>query len=623
MGARVPLRQGIVAAPSSQFGGDRRRLRGVAAPTARVRRVGAVCEHAGVRLPTKVLVGALLGIVAFSLFVHLRGLTHDLPAPGADEPYFVLPAARMAWQGDPNPQWFGHPGSTVIYPLALAYRVREVVFHGAPLLGEAPSVATRFREDPSSFYEIGRLWVILLSLATIPLLFLVGRRAFDDLTALVAAGCWALVPLVVSYGTIVRTDAAGVCFGLLALWLCLVALDDRRLRTFAAAGAAIGLAVASRYFMVTLVPVLVATWAIARASVSPRLTWRMLAAGLGAAVAAFAITTPFFFVDWHAVARSLQAETVGTVTNNTSGWSGSLGYYAGTAIPDAISWVGPLFAVVGLAIACARRDVPRLLLAGFVALFLAVISLSSLEWQRWVIPVLPVILLFAASTVATTAQACGRALGSRRARRWAVSGLVVVGAVALAAEPAVSVVDFERAQAATSTREEMRAWFVAHVPKGSLVATEVKGPELRTAGYRVLDRYDLPHDGTIGDYSAHGYDYLVVNAFVSLRYRLDAERYPLHAKFYEFLRERADLLADFGSERNDRGPHLKLYYLDAAMVAGPHKPKNVLITSRSSHDRLDAPKPLYPVGEEIYGEPHTLPSAPTRRVGAVSGGRRR
>ena len=73
------------------------------------------------RLPAKAVVAALLLIVGVSLFVHLRGLTHDLPAPGADEPYFVLPAARMAWKGDADPQWFGHPGSTVIYPLALAY----------------------------------------------------------------------------------------------------------------------------------------------------------------------------------------------------------------------------------------------------------------------------------------------------------------------------------------------------------------------------------------------------------------------------------------------------------------------------------------------------------------------
>ena len=74
-------------------------------------------ESPSVTRPTTkpLVVAALLAIVALSLFVHLRGLSHDLPAPGADEPYFVMPAARMAWRGDANPQWFGHPGATVIY----------------------------------------------------------------------------------------------------------------------------------------------------------------------------------------------------------------------------------------------------------------------------------------------------------------------------------------------------------------------------------------------------------------------------------------------------------------------------------------------------------------------------
>lgn len=151
----------------------------------------------------------------------------------------------------------------------------------------------------------------------------------------------------------------------------------------------------------------------------------------------------------------------------------------------------------------------------------------------------------------------------------------------------------------------MRDWIKAHIPKGSLIATEVKGPELRTAGYRVLDRYDLPHDGTLGDYAAHGYHYLVVNAFVSLRYRIDAHRHPGHARFYQYLRERGQLLADFGGTDDAQGPHLKLYYMDPAILAGGHRPINVAVTSPSTHDRLTRPKPLYPVGEEILGEPRT------------------
>ncbi len=561
--------------------------------------------------PAKVVVVALLGIVALSLFVHLHGLSHDLPAPGADEPYFVLPAARMAWMGDPNPQWFGHPGSTVIYPLAIAYRAREVLFHGAPLFGEAPSVAARFRRDPTSFYEIGRLWVMLLSVATVPLLFLVARRAFDDLTAIVAAFCWALVPLAVSYGSIVRTDAAGACFGLLSLWACLVALDDPRPRQFALAGAAIGLAVASRYFMVALIPVLVAVWWIARSRDRVRVTPRTLLIGLGAAFALFALTTPFFFIDWHAVSRSLEAETVGTVTNDRSGWLENLGYYVGEAIPKAISWVAPVLAVAGMAIAWVRRDIRRLVLMGFVLVFLGVISLSSLHWERWAIQVLPLIVLFGVSAVVTFARFASRSVRPRELRRWVLVGLVVAGTVAIAAEPAVSLVDDERMQDQPSSRELMRAWIIAHVPVGTPIATEVKGPELRTAGYPVLDRYDLPTDGTLGDYGAHGYHYLVVNAFVSLRYRIDAKHFPHHARFYEFLRERGDLLAQFGDTDATTGPHLKLYYMDPAILAAPHKPKNVAVASPSTHDRLAYPKPLYPVGEEILGNPPRASSRPS------------
>ena len=184
-------------------------------------------------------------------------------------------------------------------------------------------------------------------------------------------------------------------------------------------------------------------------------------------------------------------------------------------------------------------------------------------------------------------------------------GVVVAGTVAVAAEPAVSLVDYERMQDEPSTRALMRSWIIAHVPVGTPIASEVKGPELRTAGYPVLDRYDLPTDGTLGDYAAHGYHYFIVNAFVSLRYRIDAKHYRRHNRFYQFLRERGDLLVQFDDTDNTTGPHLKLYYMDPAILAAPHKPENVAVTSRSSHDRLAHPPPVYPVGEEILGKPPT------------------
>ncbi len=365
------------------------------------------------RLPAKVVVAALLLIVGVSLFVHLRGLTHDLPAPGADEPYFVLPAARMAWKGDADPQWFGHPGSTVIYPLALAYRAREVVFHGAPLFGAAPSLAARFRSDPSSFYEIGRIWVMLLSVATVPLLFLLGRRVFGDLTGLLAAGAWALVPLAISYGTIVRTDAAGACFGLASLLLCVLALDDPKPRRFALAGLAIGFAVVSRYFMVTLVPVLVAAWIVARV---PRPHARSLD---GARRRARCRSRG---VRAHDPLLLLGLARRGTLPPGRDGRHGHERHVRLVRQPRLLrDRRDTQRHLVGRTRPGRRRsrhrvrgrDAWRLLLAGFVVVFLGIISLSTLHWQRWSIQVLPVVLLFAASAVVAAATVIGRVFSAR------------------------------------------------------------------------------------------------------------------------------------------------------------------------------------------------------------------
>ena len=123
----------------------------------------------------------LVPTMLVSAVVHLWGIRRDLPVPQADERYFVDPAVYIASSADPNPHWFGHPGSTVIYPLAAFYRLRAVLFDGAPLFGRAPSIAVHFANDPSGFYLIGRAWAIAFSLAAFPLVVAIGRRVFNEL----------------------------------------------------------------------------------------------------------------------------------------------------------------------------------------------------------------------------------------------------------------------------------------------------------------------------------------------------------------------------------------------------------------------------------------------------------
>ena len=544
---------------------------------------------------------ALAGLMVLAAALLLAGLTRDLPSPEPDEPFFVLPAVGMAAHGSLDPHWFGHPASTVITPLAFVYRAREVVFHGAPITGAASSVAQRYREDPASFYVIGRLWTIALTVLTIPLVYLVGRRIMSPLVGLLAAGVWTVLPLVLDYGRLVRSDSAATCFGLLAFLACLRAIDVPSWRRFAIAGAAIGLAVSTRYFMVTLMVVLVGAWWCARRDGNRRVGWSQLLLGGGAALGAFAVMTPFLFLDWSAAERSLTAEQSGRLGSASQGLFDNVGFYLFHALPDTLSWPGFLLAVAGIALAVARRKRGALLAVAFVVTFLAALLPAGLHWQRWVIPVLPFLALFAADAVVAAADAVASRRDTARRRVFLVA--VALGLAAVLAVSAVTSAFDAYAMTVPSTRSRMRTDIERDVPRGAQVAIEVKGPSLGDLGYRTYHVYDFPKNGTVADFVAHGYHYFVVNTYLALQYRLHPKQWPDHVAFYQFLRWHGHLLADEHPAGARKGPHLELYRVDDADLQRQVGRPVRSTTERSTRDRVGHPSHEYPTGGRRFDQP--------------------
>jgi 4-amino-4-deoxy-L-arabinose transferase-like glycosyltransferase len=553
------------------------------------------------RLPRPLVVAVLVVILVASAAVLLIGLDRDLPSPEPDEPFFVLPAVEMAAHGSLNPHWFGHPGSTVILPLAAAFRAREVIFHGAPLLGDAPGVTQRFEHDPTSFFVLGRLWVMLLTLATFPVLFLVGRRAFSDLVALLATAIFALLPIIVGYGRIVRTDLPATFFALVVVLTCLRARDQPSVRRFAAAGAALGLAIATRWFMIALAPMVAVTWWLSRRrAVASR---RALALAGVATIITFAATNPMLLVDWRDLHRSLTAETVGHADNRHFGPIANLGYYLVSGIPQTIFWPALVFAALGIAIAIVRRDEQRLLLLIFPALFVLAISAPDMHWMRWIIPILPVMLLFAVSGVIDGT----RSFVQWRARVGAAGApvtatLAMVAGIVLIIAPSVFGLDrVVRGTLATTTRQQMRAFVLRHVPRGESIAVEVKAPELRSAGYHVRRTYDLARSGSVLAYVRHRYRYMIVNFHVAWAYDQARLQFPEHERFYDMLRGHATLLADIRGHGDVQGPRLRLYRFDVADLTGRHGLDVRGLSSPASDRRFARSREEYPVGDTLLG----------------------
>lgn len=252
----------------------------------------------------------LLAAVCLSLASHLCGVVQNLPfAPESDEAVFVERAAAIARTGSLNPGWFGHPGSRTIYPLAALFRAAAAlhVFDLAPPGWWGPR--TGDSDIPPGYYLLGRLLSVLYGVMSVPLVYLVGRRAFGARVGLAGAWLFSLCPLAVQYGRIVRSDSAALFFGMLALVACLGVYDRPGIGRRCLAGACIGLGIASRYFMVVLIPVLLMVDAAVRlrrgAGASGGKLLAGAAAGLLSACTAFALSTPYFFIDFTAVRGDL------------------------------------------------------------------------------------------------------------------------------------------------------------------------------------------------------------------------------------------------------------------------------------------------------------------------------
>jgi asparagine N-glycosylation enzyme membrane subunit Stt3 len=475
----------------------------------------------------------------------------------------------MASTGDLNPHWFGHPGSTVIYSLAALYRVREAIAGGGGRLPTGPQIAERFAESPAGFYLIGRVLNVCFALLTVPFVYLLGRDAFGEKEGLVAAWLSLLSPIAVDYAQTVRTDTAAVFFGVVSLWLCLRLYDAPTRANQAFAGVAIGLAIATRYFMLTLFAVLFwvdAAILLRERRAGSRAGIRATLIGPLAMLVAFALTTPFFFLDHATVVSSIEHEARSTHPGADGlSFSGNLVWYVSHAIPGALSPAVDVLACAGIAAALWQRRKKAIPLCGFAVVFLVAISLSALHWQRWILQLLPLVALFAALGLVQIVHTVNRFVhGSLRTE---VAALCVA-VVAVSALPVSELVEFSLRQARPSTVVDAREWAVANLPARSKIAEEYYTAPLEGTDFMVTRRFSLAKERTFDDYMREGYDFALISSAIYNRYLYAPGRYPTEAGFYLTLFKKARLVKEIVPRENQRGPTVRFYDLRERSLSG-------------------------------------------------------
>jgi hypothetical protein len=446
-------------------------------------------------------------VVALVLGAALRavGIQYGLPFGNLlnpDEQSIVPRAWKLVHGGGGDPHWFD-------YPTLLMYV-------------NAPFQA--WQSHPS--FLTARIVAIVIALAAIAAAWWLGRRAFGNTAAAVAAAATAVCTVHVAYSREAVTDVP-LTLGVAA---ALALMVGGRIEL---AGVAAGLATGFKYPGVFLVfPLVVAAWG----------RWRRLGVACVLMALAFLASSPFVLVHrrqaWHDAFRVQRLAR--------KGWLGfEHDHSAPIAFVDRL-WhgLGPalIIAAVGLVFALVRRSRTDLVLATFVLVYFADLMTLRAHFDRYTLPLVPPLAVFA---------------GRFRPLAPVTLLLLVV--------PLTWTIRDDKRMTRTDTRIVAARWVAAHIPPHAHIAAD---PSTALRGVFDVLPLQLPApwqppdpNRSLARLRAEGIKIVVATGAIADRVRKAADRYPQEIRFYNELQSRAQLLYRVTAGGDRTGPWVAVYEL--------------------------------------------------------------
>jgi YYY domain-containing protein len=386
------------------------------------------------------LLAAILIIGAALRFYNIAWDNGTLPHPDERSTVaFVAPSIR--WPNDLktaldprhsplNPFWAGISegqaprsytyGHFPLYTLVLTASAAEQLAPLANHLGLPDPLVQTMAQARSleGFAYVGRFLVALADTVTVYLVFLLGQRLYGTRAGLLAAAFSTFTVLQIQLAHFFAVDPISATFTFLALYGAIRIYDRHSIGAAILTGVGIGLAVASKFSALPIVaaPLVAAILSMTRAAPEERDAVRRLAmrnlviAGVVSFVV-FAVTSPFVLLDfqnfWRAVVKEQGDMVIGVAdfpfTRQYRGTPAYL-YFIQQQIRWGMGWPLGLLAFAGLAWvlirALWRRASPgEWILLSWVVLYFGPTGLFLAKFMRYMVPVVPLFVVFGAGLV--------------------------------------------------------------------------------------------------------------------------------------------------------------------------------------------------------------------------------
>jgi 4-amino-4-deoxy-L-arabinose transferase-like glycosyltransferase len=344
----------------------------------------------GRRIATFAALGVALVLASLLRFWGIDyGIPHSMARP--DEDRVVGRAQHIFATGNWHPGSFFYPG----LPFYLDTLSLHAYYAAGKLLGRYDEprdflfdiAVTR----PALHYRISRAVHAAAGIATVAAVYALSLAAYGRRGgALLAAFALAVCHQHVRDSHFATVDGLATLFVTLSLVYACRAATEPTSRNFVLAGALAGLAISSKYNVgLVVIPVAVAAFYRGREA------WPRLALAAAASAAAFAFTSPYVFLRFDEFRRDMNhLEDFLYRAGDLALWD-----HLKLTFPNGLGWPLYVFSALGIARALLRRQRSDVLLLSFAVPFFALMSSARITFPRYVLPMVPVLLVFSADAV--------------------------------------------------------------------------------------------------------------------------------------------------------------------------------------------------------------------------------
>jgi 4-amino-4-deoxy-L-arabinose transferase-like glycosyltransferase len=432
-------------------------------------------------------------ILVAGLALRLWNIDYGLPfVYSIDEgSHFTSRAVEMFWQ-DLDPGYYQNPAAYTY----LIYGLFRVMYGPLGFLFDLPfgNVTDQFDKDPTEMWIAARALAAVLGIAGVAATYWAARRLWGVREGLVAAALLAFAFLPVAYSRVAVTDVGALMGVALALGFAVWGYQDGRLRFFAAAGAAAGLALSFKYTAgLALLPVAIA--ALGRIGAGRRRVhapaggrraaalrpFAGLALGVALAGVVFVALNPYLFDSLDAWWSDLRDQAEVAADRPKPGQeSGGVSYYL-DSLTWGLGWAAALAALVGAALELRRSLVRGLMLVAVPLALFVYLSVQSRYFGRWLLPAYPALAMLGALALTRASDLIALRVQTRRAHgrrfRARTSAALLAGMTLLVlVQPLAADVRSGQVLGRDDTRQQARDWLEANYPPELRVAVEPAVP---------------------------------------------------------------------------------------------------------------------------------------------------